>query len=259
MKRRSFLGLMPLVAALTMFVSAPASAQGGDIGRQMEQEYGVVTDDTREGRYLNDLLDRSVDRIVDGVNQQRNSGDFRLRSARILGGRSEKHDRVINAFALPDGRIYVTLGLLRALRDSPRPEDELAFVVGHEVTHVAERHGARQARKSLPIGLGALILGAVTKSETVSQIAGLGAAAVTSSYSRKDEYAADKGALIAMRNAGYNLESAVSMLRRLQSKGEASNRTMNGIFGSHPLTGNRIERVQDMIQDLRSGRTPRAD
>ena len=41
-----------------------------------------------------------------------------------------------NAFARPDGRLYFTRGLLAALNS----EDELAFVVGHEMGHVVARH-----------------------------------------------------------------------------------------------------------------------
>jgi predicted Zn-dependent protease len=56
---------------------------------------------------------------------------------------------------------------------------------------------------------------------------------------------------MAMHRAGFDLDGAVAMLSRLRAEGEESNRLMNGWFGSHPLTGNRIERVKEMIADLR--------
>src|SRR5438132_1286439 len=72
------------------FVGAPVAAQRNeDVGRQMEREYGVVGTDTREGQRLNDQLDRVVERIVGGINSQGGDRQFRLKSARILGGRSE--------------------------------------------------------------------------------------------------------------------------------------------------------------------------
>src|SRR5205085_1469343 len=119
-------------------------------------------------------------------------------SAKLLGGRSDKHDKVINAFALPDGRIYVTLGLIRAIGNSSEPEDELGFVVGHEVTHVTEKHSAAQQGKAVQAGLLSILLGAVTRNKTIAQAAGVGATAYVSSFGRKDEYAADRGGLIAM-------------------------------------------------------------
>ena len=120
-------------------------------------------------------LDEVVDRIIRAVNEDRRTADFRLQSAKLLGGRSEKHDRVVNAFALPDGRIYVTLGLMRLIQNSPRADDELAFVVAHEVTHVTEKHSQTQAKKSVLPSLAAILLGAATKSRTADVLLGAGA------------------------------------------------------------------------------------
>jgi predicted Zn-dependent protease len=52
-----------------------------------------------------------------------------------------------NAFALPDGSVFVTRGLLVLLND----EDELACLLGHEIAHVEQRHTARHQPSSLPV------------------------------------------------------------------------------------------------------------
>jgi len=252
---------LPLLMLTASVSPVAAQSRGGDIGEQMEREYGVLSRNTGEGRRLNDQFDQVVDRIVDAVNargrRQGEAGNFRLRSAKILGGRSEKHDQVVNAFALPDGRIYVTLGLMRAVQNSPRAEDELAFVVGHEVTHVTERHSAHQQREALKAGLFGVLLGTVTRSREAATLGrGLGAAYV-SSFSRKDEYEADEGGLLAMKRAGYDLNAAISMLRRLAAQGESRNRMVNGWFGSHPLTENRIDRIREMIDRIENRRGER--
>src|SRR5262249_40795693 len=57
-------------------------------------------------------------------------------------------DPLANAFALPNGSIYVTTGLLGLLQD----EGQLAGVLAHEITHVADRHGylaVRSYRKKM--------------------------------------------------------------------------------------------------------------
>ena len=255
MLRSFMLRCLPLLMGLSLVTAtAPAARAQGDVGRQMEREYGVLERESSEGRRFNSQLDEVVDRIVRAVNSESNRGDFRLKSAKILGGRSSKHDKVVNAFALPDGRIYVTLGLMRALENSSRPDDELAFVVGHEVAHVTEKHGRSQQKASITAGVAAILLGAVTKSSAVSQIAGLGANAYVAKYSRTDEYDADKHGLMAMHRAGYDPDAAVSMLNRLKGSGEDSNRLVNGWFGSHPLTTNRMQRVKAYIADLEAGR-----
>lgn len=254
---------MMALLAVTFFAPATmvrAQSSNQDIGRQMEKEYGVVGTDTREGQEVNALMDRTVERILDGVNKNKKKKKaFQLKSAKILGGASAKHDKIINAFALPDGRIYVTLGLIRALENSSMPEDELGFVVGHEVTHVTEKHSQAQQGKAVQAGLLSILLGAVTRNKTIAQAAGVGATAYVSSFGRKDEYHADRGGLIAMSKTGYDLDAAISMLKRLQSKGEEQNKTLNGWFGSHPLTSTRIAKMQEMIADIRAGRTPNVD
>jgi predicted Zn-dependent protease len=257
-KTSLLLRCLPLLMVVSLLApAAPAAAQRTqDIGTQIEREYGVLSDDSRDGRKYNAMLDEVVSRVVRGVNVGNRESDFRLSSAKILGGRTQKGDQVVNAFALPDGRIYVTLGLMRLLDNSRYPEDELAFVVGHEVTHVAEHHAQSQTKKALPVSLAAILLGAVTKSRAIGQAAGLGAQAYSSSFSRKDEYRADKGGLMAMRQAGYDLNAAVDMLKRLQAQGGSRSKTITGWFGSHPLTENRVERIREMIADMDSGREP---
>ena len=65
-----------------------------------------------------------------------------------------------NAFALPGGHIYVSRGLL-TLSNS---EDELACVIGHEITHSAERHAAGQQaamRRLNPLSMGYMRYGQI--------------------------------------------------------------------------------------------------
>ena len=100
---------LPLLLGLSFFVAAPP-ARAEDEARQMETQYGVLSRDTYEGQKFNDQLDRVVPRIVAAVQQNNPDTKFRLASAKILGGRTEKGDKVVNAFALPDGHIYVTVG-----------------------------------------------------------------------------------------------------------------------------------------------------
>jgi predicted Zn-dependent protease len=252
---RLHLRFLPLLTALALATPA-ASARAASVDdsvRQIENQYGVVDNDSGEGRRLNAQLDRVVQRVVDGIHQERGRSDFRLRSARILGGRDAKHDRVVNAFALPDGRIYVSLGLMRLIENDRQRDDELAFVVGHELTHVVEHHSASQAKRSMPASIAAILLGAATRSSAVGSIAQYGAAAYNASYSRKDEYRADKGGLLAMRAAGYDPHASVTMLQRLQEQGGSQRGGVNTWFASHPLTQNRVDRVREMIASMGNG------
>ena len=90
-------------------------------------------------------------------------------------------DRTINAFALPGAYFGVHLGLVASV-DTP---DELASVLAHELTHVAQRHIARLLAKQdqqTPWMVGAMILGALaanaSKNTDVLQAAVVGGQAV---------------------------------------------------------------------------------
>ena len=58
--------------------------------------------------------------------------------------------RVPNAFCWDDGTIALNTGLLHALSPS---DDELAFVIGHEMAHSYRQHGRARMGKNLLIGL----------------------------------------------------------------------------------------------------------
>ncbi len=48
----------------------------------------------------------------------------------------------VNAYAVLGGSVYVNRGLLDALGPA---DDELAFALAHEITHIKEKHGVKQA------------------------------------------------------------------------------------------------------------------
>jgi predicted Zn-dependent protease len=237
------------LAAVLMLLALAAPVWAADIGRQMEREYGVVSSDTEEGRRLNEKLDVVVHRVTDAIGMP-------VKSAKLLGGRSVRRDKVINAFALPDGRIYVTLGLMREVQKGQHPDAALAFVVGHEVTHVKERHSKRQQRKTITATiLGAMAAAALgARGGAVSDWGSLAGNVVGSRYSRVDEYRADKGGLNGMAAAGFDMNGAIELLELLQREGGEQNRTINGLLGSHPITRNRIVRIREMMADISSGR-----
>lgn len=92
-----------------------------------------------------------------------------------------------NAMALPGGFIFVTTGALKAMQN----EAQLAGVLGHEVAHVAERHGIDQIKRAL-VAEGILI-SALGTSPAAAQIAGtIVAQLVLRGYGREAELAADR-------------------------------------------------------------------
>jgi len=154
---------------------------------------------------------------------------------------------VVNAFASPPGcDIYVTRGLLALIRS----ESELAAVLGHEVGHVAADHAGRRQTRSVITGLGALVLGVVTGSSAIAQIAGKAGELTVLSYSREQEFEADGLSARYLASAGYNPYGLAEMLTALQADDQiealdrgAQAKAQPSWTKTHPLTGDRIARA----------------
>ncbi|MCQ2579698.1 MAG: M48 family metallopeptidase [Treponemataceae bacterium] len=155
-------------------------------------------------------------------------------------------DDQVNAFAVPGGKIAVYSGLMAIASD-----DELAYVVGHELGHVTARHGAQRMSQETVISLvGSLVQGSLKsdRSQAIFSIAyGLGSEyGLVLPYSRKNEYEADDlGSLYAAR-AGYNPDGGLSMLKKLKELGGSS--SVPEWLSTHPLDDNRIQKLQQLYE-----------
>ena len=167
-------------------------------------------------------------------------------------------DRSVNAFALPGGYFGVHLGLVAVVSN----RDELASVLGHELSHVTQRHIARnmahQAAQS-PWVMGAMILGvlAASKSNANNQAASAmitGGQAVSAqsqlNFSRDMEREADRIGFAVMTQAGYAPQGFVSMFEKLQQANRLNDSGGFPYLRSHPLTTERISDMQNRIGAL---------
>lgn len=158
---------------------------------------------------------------------------------------------VRNAFAVPGGYVYVTRELL-ALMNS---EDELAFVLGHEMGHVAARHGQKRQTRSTIGALGAAIAQVLTGSEAVGQLANQVSQGVVLGYSRAQENEADSLGERYVIAAGYDPYAAPRILSALGAAetldtivaGRAQTQEASWTR-SHPLSAERVQRTTAMAR-----------
>ncbi len=148
-------------------------------------------------------------------------------------------DPVINAFALPNGHIYVNLGLLSRLEN----EAQLAHILAHEISHVVYRHGLkthRDARRKIITGHVAdlMLFG--------TSIAYLPVALSLASYSREQETEADIEGLKLLAKAGYRLDAAPRVFEIL-SEVKNAELARGSIFSSHPDNQKRISYIGEKI------------
>jgi len=158
----------------------------------------------------------------------------------------------VNAFALPGGFFFVNSGLI-AKADT---EAELAGVMAHEIAHVAARHGTRQASRgeianwlSLPL----IFMGGWT-GYAIRQGAGLAIPLTFLTFSRGFEAEADRLGLQYMYATGYDPTAFVDFFEKIQTLEKKKPGTMSKVFGTHPLTDERIKDAQKNIQEMLKAR-----
>jgi len=153
---------------------------------------------------------------------------------------------LVNAFAVPGGYVYLTRGLL-ALADS---EAEVAGVLAHEIAHITARHGSKRQSKGTIAGLGLVLLGTATDNQSLVDLGRVGAHAVLSAYSRKEEHEADEIGVRYLSRAGFDPGAMSSFLVKLKRHGEfeaslhgRSPRPGLDFFATHPRTPERVDRA----------------
>ena len=167
-------------------------------------------------------------------------------------------DRSVNAFALPGGYFGLHLGLLAVVSN----RDELASVMGHELSHVTQRHISRLISKQnsqSPWVIGAMILGvlAASKSPEAANALIVGGQAVAQqsqlNFSRDMEREADRVGFGVMTQAGFEPRGFVTMFEKLQQSSRLSDSGAFPYLRSHPLSSERIADMQGRIPQAGAG------
>ena len=140
----------------------------------------------------------------------------------------------LNAFAYPNGMIYIHTGLL-ARMDS---EDQLAAVLAHELIHCTQRHALRAFRRyrAQPVVLTA-VQHALLKTKGLQKMA---------YYARELEAEADLLGIELMTAAGYNPKEAFFLFDHMIAEIEREELEEPFFFGSHPAVRQRVDNLQNL-------------
>lgn len=151
----------------------------------------------------------------------------------------------VNAFVTPSGDVRVYSGLMDKMTD-----DELVFVLGHEIGHFVKQHSKGRVRTQyLSIAAqqaAGLSSNALLASLSQSQLGELAKGVVNAQYSQANEYEADAYGLKVLKETNRNPQAAVTALRKLATLSESGG-LAQALLGSHPDSSKRANRIEKQI------------
>ena len=157
-------------------------------------------------------------------------------------------DPQLNAFCMPGGKIVVYTGMLNLIGNGADRDDQLAAVIGHEVSHAIAKHGQERASQQMLASMGSQVLSGVTSrasaqlQSAVATAYGLGAQyGALLPFSRKHELEADYMGSVLATLAGYDADAAITLWLKMQDQGGGSTPTF---MSTHPSSAKRISELQ---------------
>ncbi len=255
-----FLFPPPLLAQAKPSASAPKDFNNGfQVAMEIIKEYGIMEDPVQQKR-LNDIGYRVA---------QRSSSNMTHFSFFII-----KMDEP-NAFALPGGFVFVTTGML----DLNLTDDELAALLGHEITHVRNEHSRKLSKRQTIMNLlyQAIVLGIAfglkddggnydpvtggyqqsKKSEILQGTSAFGLVfqeLLLRGFSREMELEADHEGMIAAARAGFSPQGTSSLFEKMhQSIYEAPG---YGYWRTHPYLDDRMDIARSLSVSFEPAKNP---
>lgn len=154
-------------------------------------------------------------------------------------------DESFNAFALPDGSVFINTGLLKQIKN----EAQLAAVIGHEIAHATHEHGRKRLEgqeKRQWLSIAAVLGGAMVGSQELAAAGVLAVGALQNHYARREEDQADRVGLRYMVRAGYDPREAAKVWREISNNAKRDV-IGNFLYSSHPLARTRLKNINREI------------
>lgn len=148
----------------------------------------------------------------------------------------------VNAYCMPGGKIGVYTGIIDKLQLT---DDELAAVIGHEISHALREHSREQISQEVAKQSGIALVGALAGLDrgTVDMVGRASQLVLTLPFSRRMETEADVMGLELMARAGYNPEAAVNVWRKMARLGDGGPEFLS----THPSSDSRIAELSAQV------------
>ncbi len=149
-------------------------------------------------------------------------------------------DSTLNAMALPGGLIVVTSGLLNTVES----ENELAFVIAHELGHFRNRDHIRGLGRGVVLGI---LIAAISGADGSAELGSILGDLAMRSFSRSQESEADEFALDIVHKEYGHLDEAWRFFERIDHENEFVY-LLTAYISTHPAPDDRIDRLQDIAR-----------
>ena len=154
------------------------------------------------------------------------------------------HTNEPNAFALPGGYIFLTRSILELCQFD---NDEIAFVMAHEMSHVIRGHAINRIMRDFVVSAASKVTPA--RGLITGWIKKVGIQYIESTYSQELELEADKLGVLLTHAAGYNPRAAITLLERLnQYKTKENKLDIGSYFSTHPPFSERIYNISEQLK-----------
>ncbi len=200
-------------------------------------EQGKVDNDPALTQRINRITDRL---IIEAIKLRPATKDWEW-SVKVIDD-----PQTVNAWCMAGGRMAIYTGLIQKLKAT---DDEIAQVMGHEISHALANHTAERMSVAMASSIGVLMVGIASERKGVAMAGAAVAAklAIELPNSRTSEAEADRIGIELAAKAGYDPHAAVSLWQKMAKVGGSS---PPEFLSTHPAPENREQTLKALIPQM---------
>lgn len=210
-------------------------AMGRSLSKQVEKRYDEVKDPGVQKRF------EEIGKRIAGVSGRK---EFVYHFKVLRAKEDDLKDKYYNAFTLPGGYVYIFEPLMELLET----DDKIAAVTAHEIGHTSARHVVKRLQSSLGANI-IMLLGMATAQDGRSLAeANEALTQLMMSYSREDEFEADRLSVKYTKEAGFDPKGVLGSLLAMKKLRKEGPELRYMFYKSHPYLSERIAFVKKEVK-----------
>ena len=216
---------------LIFFSTEREITMGKNISKQIAKEFTLSNNP-----YDIERMERIAKKLIEVIDRRELNYYF------YIIEEDDQKEKQINAFSVPGGYVYIYKDLFDLLND-----DELAFVLAHEVGHIVSRHHIKRLQAAMGYNFLVVVSTKVPADAQFARGVSFALAQIMMAYSREDELNADELAVKYCSSAGFNPLSGIEVMNKLYQVGKKKIRPLS-YFRSHPYHSHRVRRIKEVLR-----------